>query len=77
MSEQETYAIEAEIALLTPDDKPHGEDSKADAWQMGARYALAWVMNLRGAAVPPSLGLVMVRQIWPEPAAETKPEGTE
>jgi hypothetical protein len=73
---RETYAIAAEIAALANaevNSVTAGDDARTAAWAMGARYALGWVVNRRGADVPPSDGLVLVRQCWPA----AKPEGTE
>lgn len=50
----ETDELQAEYDRLAQMPKPTGAWEKA-SWIRGAMYALAWVINSRGAQVPPSI----------------------
>ena len=75
---QETMAIETEMAALEAEAESAmvgATPSVAASWRLGARYALAWVINRRGAEMGPAAAAREFVGPYSR-QAQTKPEGT-
>jgi hypothetical protein len=68
----ETAELERERVRLDAEPRPTTWDRAS--WVRGAAYALAWVINRRGASIPP---LEAARMCMPDPPKDaTPPQGS-